>query len=309
MKTNAIFRLKPIAALIGGAAAMLATSVGAELPATEHQANVATGVEQANTQWSDRIRNLPATRHQREVLDDFTKADADGDSKLSPDEYAEFTTIRADRIFDYSYYAQTPVTSKFFYNPTNRNNLTAAAMVGLDDKFAKADRTGDGALGILEVYYYETFDRPGLFPTASESVPQETSGHWETVTVGEEARVLHKIPFSPETHRQPIEQGGFTAVDDNDDGVVSLIEANDFSMLTWTGAVRAFVTSDVDGNAVLTKAEFENFTSELAQSKQQAESTRCAAVGARRRSVITRTRPAIVAGRRGRRVPRVIRYG
>lgn len=198
--------------------------------------------------------SLPITRHQRAVLDDFVNADKNADGVLSIEEYRERALKRAARS-----------------GVEPRDNLTAAEMIEADAEFKVADRDPDGKLSFHEIYVFETFDRPGMFPPKPESVPQSVSGHWESMTLNEHPTVYHVAPFSAENHRKAITEGGFVAADSNNDGVVSVFEASDFSLLTWTGSVRAFADADANNDALLTPDEYKTFMTSIADAPQQAD--------------------------------------
>ena len=246
----------------------MAGTVQAELPASPHQAEVVADAEVGKKIWHETLKKMPVTSHQSAVLRDFVSADADADGKLTREEFEFLIRARADHVASY-YDSSSPSGNGMMHGA--RDNITAYAMLSLDEQYGKADRNADGSLAFHEVYYFETFDRPGMFPTKPDSVPQKVSGHWEMLTVGEHGQVYHQAPFSPDKHRQAIEEGGFTAVDDNDDGVVSIFEASDYSMLTWTSSVRAYDLADGNDDGLLDEKEFSNFQAALAQAPEQAE--------------------------------------
>lgn len=229
-------------------AALVTTGANAEL-ARESSA-VTSGHGHTATQHSA----LPVTQHQREVLDTFVSADSNADGMLSVEEYREFALQR---------FAHTGVEP--------RDNLTAAEMIDVEAEFMVADRDPDKQLSFHEIYVFETFDRPGMFPPKPESVPQAVSGHWESQTLAEHPTVYHVAPFSAENHRKAITEGGFKAADSNGDGVVSVFEASDFSLLTWTGSVRAFADADANSDALLTQSEYRTFMASVADAPEQAD--------------------------------------
>jgi len=197
---------------------------------------------------------LPVTRHQRAVLDRFINADENADGTLSVAEYRAFAAQRLART-----------------GAEPRTKLTAAEMIDVDAEFMLADRDPDRQLSFHEIYVFETFDRPGMFPPKPESVPQAVSGRWESLSLAQHPNVYHVAPFSAEHHRQALTEGGFTAADSNGDGAISVFEASDFSLLTWTGAVRAFADADANRDALLTVHEYETFIASIADAPQQAD--------------------------------------
>lgn len=232
----------------GISAALITTTANAEL--ARDSSEVTSGHVHSATTHSA----LPVTRHQREVLDTFVSADNNADGVLSVEEYRTFALQRL---------ARTGIEP--------RDNLTAAEMIEVDAEFMVADRDPDKQLSFHEIYVFETFDRPGMFPPKPESVPQAVSGHWESQTLAEHPTVYHVAPFSAENHRKAITEGGFTAADSNGDGVVSVFEASDFSLLTWTGSVRAFADADANNDALLTPNEYRTFMASIADAPEQAD--------------------------------------
>lgn len=245
--TKTTFMKSGLAAAIS--AALFTLDAHAEL--APHGATDTTG---AQAQGSTNFHSLPVTEHQRAVLDSFVGADENADGTLSIEEYREYALQRFART------GKAP-----------RTNLTAAEMVTVDAEFMVADRDPDKQLSFHEIYVFETFDRPGMFPPKPESVPQAVSGHWESQTMIDHPAVYHVAPFSAENHRKAITEGGFSATDSNDDGVVSVFEASDFSLLTWTGSVRAFAQADANGDALLTPKEYETFMASVADAPEQAD--------------------------------------
>jgi hypothetical protein len=249
--------------LIGAAIALAVSApVANATPSTEEPG--AAQIENARKMWIHAVGVTPVGEHEKHILGAFVGADLDMDGMLSVDEYRNLVQQRADYMYERS--AEFPGME---VGP--RENLTAFAMTDLDNQFQQANRNKDDGLSFFEVYYYETFDRPGMFPPEAESVPQQVSGRWEQLTVKDHAPVYHEPPFSPEQHKKALEEGGFAAVDNNDDGVVSMFEASDFSLLTWTPAVHAFVKADANNDAVLTNDEFTTFQESVAGMNLQAE--------------------------------------
>ena len=236
----------------------LAAAIGAAFITTTTSADIVRAGDDtsASKQTGDAAQatSFPITRHQRAVLDDFVSADKNADGMLSVEEYRAHALQRAART-----------------GTEPRTNLTAAEMLDVDKEFKVADRDPDGQLTFHEIYVFETFDRPGMFPPKPESVPQAVSGHWESQTLAEHPTVYHVAPFSAENHRKAITEGGFVAADGNGDGVVSVFEASDFSLLTWTGSVRAFADADVNSDALLTPDEYKTFMASIADAPQQAD--------------------------------------
>lgn len=245
MKTS--LRRTTLAASIS--AALIAGTANAELARDNSE-----GTAHGQAHDADRLSSLPVTQHQRALLDSFVMADQNADGMLSVEEYREFARHRL---------AHTGIEP--------RENLTAAEMVDVEAEFKVADRDPDEQLSFHEIYVFETFDRPGMFPPKPESVPQAVSGHWESQTLADHPVVYHVAPFSAENHRKAISEGGFTAADSNDDGVVSVFEASDFSLLTWTGSVRAFADADANSDALLTPTEYRTFMTSVAKAPEQAD--------------------------------------
>lgn len=252
-------RLSAIAAAIA-----LAVSVPAANAAQSPDEPSAAQIENAREMWVHAIGVTPVGEHAKHILGAFVGADLDMNGMLSVDEYRDLVQQRADYMYERS--AEFPGIE---VGP--RESLTAFAMADLENQFQQANRKKDDGLSFFEVYYYETFDRPGQFPPKSESVPQQVSGHWEQLTVKDHAPVYHEPPFSPEQHDKALEEGGFEAVDNNDDGVVSLFEASDFSLLTSTSAVHAYAGADANNDAALTRDEFTKFQESVANMDLQAE--------------------------------------
>ncbi len=236
----------------------LAAAVSATLMAGAANAELARDTREASAGGhADNVTKhsaLPVTRHQRAVLDSFINADDNADGMLSVEEYRELALQRLART-----------------GAEPRDKLTAAEMLDVDAEFMVADRDPDGQLSFHEIYVFETFDRPGMFPPKPESVPQTVSGHWESLSLADHPPVYHVAPFSAEHHRKAISEGGFTAADSNGDGVISVFEASDFSLLTWTGAVRAFADADANSDALLTPNEYRTFMASVADAPQQAD--------------------------------------
>lgn len=230
-------------------AALITTTANAELARDSSEVTTGSHVH-SGTQHS----SLPVTRHQRAVLDGFISADKDADGMLSIEEYRQFALQRLART-----------------GAEPRDNLTAAEMIEVDAEFMVADRDPDRQLSFHEIYVFETFDRPGMFPPKPQTVPQAVSGHWESLTIAEHPPVYHVAPFSAENHRKAITEGGFSAADSNSDGVVSVFEASDFSLLTWTGSVHAFADADANSDALLAPNEYRAFIAAVADAPEQAD--------------------------------------
>ena len=86
------FKYTPIAvAMTFAAGTALAASPGAQLPATEHQAEAlaadALSVKQKSPEQPDTQQGMPVTAHQQDVLKRFDEADTNGDGMLSRNEY------------------------------------------------------------------------------------------------------------------------------------------------------------------------------------------------------------------------------
>jgi hypothetical protein len=219
---------------------------------------------EARRSWAETVSNTPIADHQEYILGDFVCADADRDGVISIDEYHALAASRAENVFE----AQTELPG---IETDGREELTAFALADRAQQFERADRDHDAGLSFHEVYFYETFDRPGVFPTASESVPQVVSGRWEQLTVKEHPNISHDAPFSPQVHEDVLESGGFATVDKNGDGFVSIFEASDYSLLTWDAAAHAFDDADVNDDALLTEPEYHEFESAVAAADLQAK--------------------------------------
>ncbi len=209
------------------------------------------------------------TGHQREVLNDFRLADANRDGVLEASEYDVFLERRAAKRYLATQHQrealETGVTKKRKKNTPTPADETPAGypMTEHQDSavrdFDKADASGDRRLSFVEVYHYETFERPGRFPPESASVPQVVAGHWESVSLEDHPKVITTPPFSAKALERALSSGGFDMVDANDDGRVSFFEANDKSMMHWNADIYSFELADVNGNWHLDKKEFRQF--------------------------------------------------
>lgn len=250
------------------AAALLIAITPAAHAADQPDANADTAAtadpRQAPTAWVHAVGVTPVGEHQRHIIGSFVGVDLDMNGMLNIDEYRELVRQRTDYMFD-----RAAGTAGVEVGP--REDLTAYAMADLEEDFRRADRDHDAGLTIHEVYYFETFDRPGRFPPPAESVPQAVAGDWEQLTVDQHAPVYRTPPFSPARHREATQAGGFTAVDGNGDGAVSLFEASDYSLLSWTPAIHAFAHADKNTDGRLGQTEFADFQEVVADFPPRAE--------------------------------------
>jgi hypothetical protein len=209
------------------------------------------------------------TGHQREVLDDFRVADANRDGVLEASEYERFRERRAAKRYLATQHQretmETDVTKKRRKNTPPAADETPGGFPMTEHQesavrdFDKADASGDRRLSFIEVYHYETFERPGQFPPKSNSVPQVVAGHWESVSLEDHPKVITTPPFSVKALERALSSGGFDMVDANNDGRVSIFEANDKSMLYWTADIYSFEKADLNGNWHLDEQEFNRF--------------------------------------------------
>lgn len=222
---------------------------------------------------------MPYTLHQYSVLSDFRIADADGDGRLSDAEYTTFAERRAAKRYAATIH-QRNATGASNAEGARDARVTPDTVAGMPAsphqkqalrEFGATDKSGDDYVDYIEVYYYETFERPGVFPPRDESVPQDMAGHWETLVTDEHPPVHHTVPFSGEALKQAVRAGGFESVDENNDGVVSLFEANDRSMLYWTQNIYQFESADMDGDWSLDPTEFKIFQKKVADTMLEAE--------------------------------------
>lgn len=221
-------------------------------------------IRKAHGVWAHAVGVTPTGEHQKHIIGAFVAADLDMNGMLTVEEYRSLVDSRASYMYD-----RAAGTKGIEVGP--REELTAFAMADIAKQFKIADRNKDSALTFHEVYYFETFDRPSAFPAKPESIPQDVSGHWEQLTVKDHPAVYDNPPFSPARHKQAMESGGFAAVDGNNDGVVSIFEASDYSLLTWTPAVHAYAGADANDDALLTKEEFSDFKQTISAFQLQAE--------------------------------------
>lgn len=261
MKASIKHRVRPLACAIALAVA----------PAVSHAAPA--------EKPSETNSGIPYTLHQYSVLSDFRIADADGDGRLSDAEYTTFAERRAAKRYAATAH-QRDVIGAESADGARHDRVKPPTVAGVPAsphqkqalrEFGAVDKSQDKFADYLEVYYYETFERPGVFPPADETIPQEMAGHWETFVKDSHPPVHHTVPFSDQALEQAVNAGGFESVDENNDGVVSIFEAHDRSMLYWTQNIYQFESADLDGDWTLDPSEFEAFRKKVAETKLEAE--------------------------------------
>lgn len=190
---------------------------------------------------------LPLTMHQRDVLADFKVSDQDRDGALNQTEFSVFAKRREAKSMAASKHQKAVL------------ELDAGNRDAIRRDFKTSDSSADGQVDFIEVYFYETFSRPGVFPPRDDSIPQEWAGHWEAAVRATPPGQNRATVFGSEATQRAVEAGGFSAADVNNDGGVSIFEANDHSMLLATHDIYQFEFADLDSDWMLSETEFGMF--------------------------------------------------
>jgi len=133
------------------------------------------------------------------------------------------------------------------------------------------DYNGDDIVTYVEAYYWETFERPSVFPTREEAIPQDKAGTWVAVGIGGHPTVKPSQRFGANAVEKAIAEGGFDAVDADGDGEVSIFEASSSSMMHWTENIYEFEAADTDGDLALSESEFERFRNKVRTQVESAQ--------------------------------------
>lgn len=294
-------RMNALSAAVAGATLMPLAGAEAvereDLTLTQHQRNVLADFKVADENRDGALdakefetfkerrdaQAMSATTHQESALglEEHGKAVDPASRKAQPDKLAASPHQKQTVAADTDAMAATEHQKKALELRRHREQVPKTARKSMDEKIPASphqemvlktvDYNGDELVTYIEAYYWETFERPSVFPTREESVPQEETGTWVTVGVGGHPEVKPEQRFGAEAIRKAVAAGGFDAVDSDDDGEVSIFEATGHSMMVWTENIYEFEAADVDGDLMLSESEYQTFRDAVRTQVESAE--------------------------------------
>ena len=226
---------------------------------------------------------MSATKHQESALElkKHGKAMDKASRKAQPDKLAASPHQKQAVAADTDAMAATEHQEEALQLRHHREQVPKTARKAMDEKMPASphqemvlktvDYNGDEFVTYIEAYYWETFERPSVFPTREASVPQDETGTWVTVGVGGHPEVKPTQRFGAEAVRKAVAAGGFDAVDADGDGEVSIFEATGHSMMAWTENIYEFEAADVDGDLMLSESEYRRFREAVRTQVESAE--------------------------------------
>jgi len=267
-----------------------------DVPVTKHQADVLGGTAQEQTGpevKEESKEGMPATQHQGTVLRNFSQADKNRDGRLDENEFKQFQATSQSGTRGGGAAAQPQGAA----GESGMSSGTGGTQPG---KAATADipPTPHQAKVLAGKVQPETAaqmeeQKKTLYPETVGGMPvtvhQMTALNFKDADLDQSGAVNFmevyateqgvpagqpRLPFRADALEHAIAQGGFKSVDANNDGVVSVDEAAESSMLSMKDeSIYDFQSADSDVDGTLDEQEFAIFQAKISENVTNAKST------------------------------------